>query len=190
MWISKRRDKSIIVYSRAAYQFGKGWSSPTFSFCTWRKWGQKTKWHAQKHWLINCTSGIKISTSPYCAFSAEGHHAAACLQVIGKEPSEQASAWIWCQVFCFQLNISKIHALWLSRITPNLPRPLEEEHIFPHELCGFQISDLYEELSYLALYFIHVSPSHDFTKTSKQKKANDLYRKNLYGQMLKALCWN
>ena len=64
----------------------------------------------------------------------------------------------------FQPDISKLDALQLSRIPPDLPRPLEEECIFPQELHSPQISDLCEEMSCPALYFIHVGPSHHFTK--------------------------
>lgn len=77
----------------------------------------------------------------------------------------------------FQPDISKLDALRLSRIPPDLPRPLEEECIFPQELHSPQISDLCEEMSCPALYFIHVGPSHHVTN---KKGKMILTKRNLW----------
>lgn len=101
---------------------------------------------------------------PQCGNEKGGHHTDFCTQVIGKETNEWTSHRNLMSSAYFQPDISKLDALRLSRIPPDLPRPLEEECVFPQELHSPQISDLCEEMSCPALYFFHVGPSHHFTK--------------------------
>lgn len=98
-----------------------------------------------------------------------GYYIGYRIQIVGEKNHKWNTSMNLMLSAHFQLDISKIEALWLSRITPNLPRPLEEEHILPHKPLSSLISYPCEEMACLALYFIHGNPSYYFTRRKKKK---------------------
>lgn len=98
-----------------------------------------------------------------------GYYIGHRIQIVGEKNHKWNTSMNLMLSAHFQLDISKIEALWLSRITPNLPRPLEEEHILPHKPLSSLISYPCEEMACLALYFIHGNPSYYFTRRKKKK---------------------